>query len=93
MSMLGTMLAEEHETPELLASFREHLAYPRRRAVCAILDRACERGELRKGTDLDLAVHMLVGAYYAQYLAGEPFADDWAECLADAVLAGLLEHR
>jgi hypothetical protein len=33
--------------------------------------------------------NMLIGAYYAQYLTGTPFADDWAECAVDAVLRGL----
>ncbi len=89
MSMLGAMLAEEYTTPELLTSFREHLVLPRRRALRSILDRANTRGEFRADADLDLAVHMLVGAYYAQYLAGTPFPPDWAERLADAVLAGL----
>ncbi|HEX9370778.1 MAG TPA: TetR/AcrR family transcriptional regulator [Roseiflexaceae bacterium] len=89
MAMLGTVLAEEHETPELLANFREYLVSPRRRAVRAILDRARARGELRDAADLDLAGNMLIGAYYAQYLAGEPFADDWAERTVDAVLASI----
>jgi AcrR family transcriptional regulator len=89
MVMLGTVLAEEYATPELLASFREHLVYPRRQAIHAILARAQERCELRTGADLDLAGNMLIGAYYAQYLAGEPFADDWAAHVVDAVLAGL----
>jgi AcrR family transcriptional regulator len=89
MSMLGTMLAEEHETPELLASFRANLVAPRRQAVGAILKRAHERGELRPQSDLELAANMLIGAYYAQYLDGAPFADDWAERVVDATLAGI----
>ena len=89
MAMLGTVLAEEHDTPELLAKFREHLVYPRRRAVRLIFERACACGELRADADLALASNMLIGAYYAQYLAGEPFADDWAVQVVDAVLSGI----
>lgn len=89
MAMLGTVLAEEHETPELLASFRQYLVAPRRAAIGALLERARERGELRPDADLDLAANMLVGSYYAQYLAGQPFAADWAARVVDAVLAGL----
>jgi AcrR family transcriptional regulator len=92
MSLLGTTLAEEYETPALLAAFREYLVVPRRRALRAILDAAQARGELRPGADLDLAVNMLVGAYYAQYLAGMPFAEDWSVAVVTAVLAGVL-HR
>ncbi|NJN14973.1 MAG: TetR/AcrR family transcriptional regulator [Oscillochloris sp.] len=89
MSMLGTMLAEEHETPELLANFREYLVFPRRHAIAGILERAQARGELRAGVDLELSANMLVGAYYAQYLSGMPFSADWPERVVDAALAGI----
>ena len=89
MSLLGTVLAEEHETPELLAAFREYLVAPRRRALRAILDAAQGRGELKEGAEIDLAVNMLVGTFYAQYVAATPFSNDWSEHLVDAVLAGL----
>ncbi len=86
MAMLGTMLAEEHTTPELLQAFRESLVYPRRAAIQAIIALAYARGELRPETNLLLLENMLVGAYYAQYLSGVPFAPDWAEQLVDLVL-------
>jgi AcrR family transcriptional regulator len=93
MSLLGTVLAEEHETPELLAAFREYLVAPRRGALRAILEAACARGEFRPGADLTLAANLLVGAYYAQYVAGAPFADTWSTGVVDAVLTGLCgEH-
>jgi AcrR family transcriptional regulator len=89
MALLGTVLAEEHETPELLASFRKYLVYPRREAIAAILKRAAERGELRPGVDLNLAANMLVGAYYAQYLSSVAIADNWPERVVDACLASI----
>ena len=55
-----------------------------------ILGAAQARGELREGADPALAAHMLVGAYYAQYLAGTPFGEDWSVDVVAAVLAGLL---
>jgi AcrR family transcriptional regulator len=89
MALLGTVLAEEHETPELLASFRRYLVYPRREAIGVILRRAAERGELRADADLNLAANMLVGAYYAQYLSGAALADDWPERVVDACLISI----
>jgi AcrR family transcriptional regulator len=89
MSLLGTVLAEEHETPELLAAFREYLVAPRRGALRAILEAASGRGEFRPGADLALAANLLVGAYYAQYVAGAPVEDDWAEHVVEMVLDGL----
>jgi AcrR family transcriptional regulator len=89
MAMVGSVLAEEHDTPELLTEFRTNVVGPRRKLLRGILERARDRGELHRDADLDAAVNMAVGAYYAQYLAGEPFTPDWAERTADAVLAGL----
>ncbi len=89
MSLLGTALAEEYETPELLAAFREYLVKPRRQALRTILEQAQSRGELRPDADLGLAVNMLVGVFYAQYLANTPFANDWAERVVETVLNSL----
>ncbi len=93
VALIGTVLAEEHETPELLAMYREQIVLPRRRLLRGVLERAHDRGELRDGADLDLAVNALVGAFYAQYLAGAPFAADWEERAVDAVLGGVIGDR
>ena len=89
IALVGTVLAEEHETPELLTRYREQIVAPRRRMIRAVLDVAAERGELRPGADLDLAVNALVGAFYAQALAGDPFPADWEERTVATILAGL----
>ena len=46
MAMIGTVLAEEHHTPELFAEFRGRLVEPRREMLRALLERAQLRGEL-----------------------------------------------
>ena len=89
MSMIGTVLAEEQHMPGLLQRFREYVVEPRRRRFRAVLERARERGELRTDTDVDAAIAMLVGAYYAWYLAGASFPREWAERVVDTVLDGL----
>ena len=89
MAMIGTVLAEEHDTPQLLAFFRKHVIEPRRMMLRAVLARARERGELKPNADVEMGAQMLVGAYYAQYLAGIPFREGWDERVVDAVLAGL----
>lgn len=86
MAMLGTMLAEEHDTPELLACFRTYLVAPRRKALHAILAEAQARNEFRPDAKLDQAVNFLIGSYYAQYVAGDPLPDDWATEVVDSVL-------
>ena len=89
MAMVGTVLAEEHDTPQLLAFFRRHVVEPRRAMLRAVLARARERGELRPDADVEMGAQMLVGAYYAQYLAGIPFREGWDERAVDTVLKGL----
>lgn len=89
MSLLGTVLAEEHETPKLLAAFRKYLVTPRRQRLTAILTAAQTRGEVSADADIGLAVNMLVGAFYAQYLAATPFAADWSTRVVAGVLASL----
>jgi Tetracyclin repressor-like, C-terminal domain len=89
MTMLGTVLAEEHETPELLALFRERLVAPRRRELRAVLEAARDRGELRPGADLDAAVTALVGAFFARYLGGQSLGGRFVTSVVDTVLDGL----
>ena len=92
MATLGTVLAEEHETPELLALFRERLVKPRRRELRAVLEAARERGDLRADANLDVAVNALVGAFFARYLAGESLGGRFVRALVDTVLDGLREN-
>jgi hypothetical protein len=87
--MLGTVLAEENDTPELLALFRERLVAPRRRELRALLEAARDRGELRPGANLDIAVSALVGAFFARYLAAEPIGGRFVSALVDSVLDGV----
>jgi AcrR family transcriptional regulator len=89
MATLGTVLAEENETPELLALFRQRLVAPRRRELRAVLAAARERGELRADANLDVAVSAFVGAFFARYLAGESLGGRFVSALVDTVLDGL----
>jgi len=78
MAMLATV-AEEHYTPELLRQFRRHLVAPRRARLRSLLE---QLGVV----DPELAASMLVGSYYAQYLAGGRVPRDWAERAVAALL-------
>ena len=89
MTMLGAVLAEEHDTPELLALFRERLVVPRRRELRAVLEAARDRGELRPGADIEVAVNALVGAFFARYLAGGSLGGRFVTTLVDTLLAGV----
>lgn len=89
MSLVGTVLAEEAHTPELLQLFRERLVVPRRTMLRTILQRAQQRNELRPGVNLDLVASMLVGAFYGRYLAGSKIPAAFAAELVDVVWRGI----
>jgi AcrR family transcriptional regulator len=70
LSLIGTVLAEEAHTPELLRFFRQRIVAPRRRMLRVVLERAAAAGQLRRGVDPATAAALLIGAFYAKYLAG-----------------------
>ena len=89
MSLIGTVLAEEGHTPELLRLFRERIVKPRREMIKGILERAAGRGELRAGVDVDAAVQMLVGGFYARYLAHGRVPGGFAREMVEIVWGGV----
>lgn len=89
MALIGTVLAEEAHTPELLSLFRERIVAPRREMIRGALRVAVSSGELRPGADVEAAVNMLVGALYARYLAGEPLPPEWTDEVVDICWRGL----
>jgi AcrR family transcriptional regulator len=89
LALIGTLLAEEHSNPELIALFRERIVATRRAQVRALLEDAAARGELRRGADLDAATNALIGSFYARYLSGERIGPDWPERVVALVWSGL----
>lgn len=61
--------------------------------LLAILDRAKRRGELRRGANLDVAVNLLVGAFYARYLAASAIPAGFPRELVAMVWPGLVRQR
>jgi hypothetical protein len=51
MAVVGTLLAEEHRHPELLAAFRQRLAEPRRAALRRALAEGISSGQLPDSAD------------------------------------------
>lgn len=86
MSMLGAVLVEQQENPQLLRLFRKHVVHPRREQLRRILKTGLDSGQLQPDTDIELAITMLVGSLYAAYTAGTPTRNDWPERVVDAWL-------
>jgi AcrR family transcriptional regulator len=79
MAVVGTLLAEERRHPELLVAFRARLAEPRRAALRQVLAEGISSGELPDSADPDVLAGMLIGSFYARYIATSDLPGDWAE--------------
>jgi AcrR family transcriptional regulator len=88
-SFVGTVLAEEHLTPALIARFRERLVLPRRRRLAATLERGVRIGAIRPGLDVDAVIGMLTGSVYAHHLAHGRLPADWPERVLDTLWPAL----
>ena len=89
MQVVGAVLAEERDNPQLMKLLRRRVILPRRQALRRILERGVQRGEVRRQIDLDAAIDALTGAYFARYVAGLPQRPTSVEPVVDAVWEGL----
>jgi AcrR family transcriptional regulator len=79
INIIGTLLAHEEQQPTLIAEYRENVAAVRRARVRAIFDRGIATGQLPHDVDVNLALNMLLGFYYASYIGGDPQPLDWPD--------------
>jgi len=76
LSLVGTML-QDSTAPEARARYQARVIAPRRRRIRAILERAQRLGLIDVGADLDVAVTMATGSWYARALAGDDPPPGW----------------
>ena len=89
MALVGTLLAEETQTPELITLFRDRVWRRRAATLEAVLAKARERGELHAETDLEATIDLLVGAMYARHVRGRSLTRRSMEDAIDTVLRGV----
>lgn len=89
MSIVGTCLTSEARSSEFLEIVRASTLWPRRATFAGVLRRAIEAGELREDTDVERAISMIIGSFYADYLAGREMNAGWDRSVIRAVLEGL----
>ena len=88
--LLAGLVGEIPRNPELAEALRASLIVPRREAFNEVFARAAERGELRKGVDVELAGDLLFGPLYHRLLfTGTPVTTKVADELADLVLKAI----
>jgi AcrR family transcriptional regulator len=91
-AMIGRLAGATIRNPELKEIFWANVFIPRRQALTHIVQRGLERGELRAGLDVELALDMLVGTVLFEALFGEPetVADpEFPSRLTDVLIEGI----
>jgi AcrR family transcriptional regulator len=84
------LLGEGEKYPRLMARYKETVVEPRREAMRAVIRRGVQTGELRPGTDIEIAMLTLTGAIMAhEKTADGTFDGDFAARLVDGLLLGL----
>jgi AcrR family transcriptional regulator len=78
MSIVGTMLQDS--TPAASrACYQFHVVAPRRERLRQILERAQALGAIGADSDVEMAVTLATGAWYARALSGETAPADWPQ--------------
>ena len=75
--------------PRLLARYKERVVEPRRELIRQVLRRGIETGELKDGTDVELAMLMLTGAVLAREKQQAAPDSGFAQRLVDELLQGI----
>ena len=84
------LLGEGEKYPRLMARYKETVVQPRRDAMRAVIRRGVQTGELRPGTDVEIAMLTLTGAIMARENTPDGTLDgDFATRLVDGLLLGL----
>jgi AcrR family transcriptional regulator len=89
LSIIGVVLAEEPEHPDLLARWRAAVGSAALRAVEEIINRARQRGQTRDNLQAGLVADLILGAYLAHYTHEGPPDREWARQIVETLRPGL----
>lgn len=88
------LIAEAQISPDTRSAFLAEFAEKRREITRAVLRRAIARGEIRRGTDIDLVIDVIGGATMFRLLQGHaPLTKRFSDALVDLVLTGCRPPR
>jgi AcrR family transcriptional regulator len=88
LSLVGTML-QTTTAPDAAARYRARVIAPRRARLRSILERAAAADLIDRDADLEVALTMLTGSWYARCLAGAQEPADWPRRTAALVWRAL----
>lgn len=88
--IIAALVTEAHTDPEFAERYLAHFVEPRREPAREIFRQAIERGEIRPGTKVEVAIDLLYGPLYHRLLHGHAALDEGvAADVVDIVIAGL----
>ncbi len=88
-AIIGTLLVERDQNPELLEPFHRLIFEPRQRQLHQIFERAQRRGEVDAGVDQQFVGASLFGAVVVSALTGRTIDEEAIERLLDNVLRSM----
>jgi AcrR family transcriptional regulator len=89
-TVVRTLAAGEDDSD--MADNREQLVWARYEAARVMIDRAAERGELRPGTNPQIALELLVGPlHYRALITRHPIDGGYVDEMVDTLLRGLVK--
>jgi AcrR family transcriptional regulator len=89
-TVVRTLAASEDDSD--MADNREQLVWARYEAARVMIDRAAERGELRPGTNPQIALELLVGPlHYRALITRHPIDGGYVDEMVDTLLRGLVK--
>ncbi len=82
---LAGVILQDGVDPLLRRQYRDQLVLPRRLRLRSCLQRGVDQGQLSRDADLDVAVTMPTGSWYAYALSEDPAPGDWAPRVATLI--------
>lgn len=89
MGLIGTILVEERQRPELINLFRKGVVEPRIAAIANVLREGQRQGVVRSDANFEVAAELLVGAVLARYLTGRRTGKRWFRSVAEGVFSSV----
>lgn len=92
--VLASVIGCGQSDAKLIAAFRENWLIPRREDAKRIFQRGVERGELREGIDVEIAIDALYSPlFYRLLLKHEPLTKKFVDELIDLVMRGFIDKN
>ncbi|MNB73824.1 Fatty acid metabolism regulator protein [compost metagenome] len=92
--MLAEIIGEGQSDPAIAEAYRTRYFQPRRRDARKLLERGAERGELKEGLDIAIALDLIYGPiFYRMLLTGEKLDDDYVRQLVTTGFNGFSSRQ